>query len=173
MLVQRFPLAYRDVLSAAADHAGIASGLFFALVREESYFQAHVKSASGAVGLSQLIPSTALDMARRMGMRAADLERPEDNLAIGSAYLAYCIRLFDSEFLGLLAYNAGLGRVRGWVKAYGDLPVPIMLEAIPFAETRMYVRKVVRSMIVYSFLYPSIATSRSLPVVLRGEDQGE
>ena len=99
-------------------------------------------------------------------MEAVDLDRPEDNLSIGAAYLGYCIRLFESEILGLVAYNAGLGRVRQWVAQFGDLDFPLFLQAIPFAETRHYVRKVTRALWFYLALYGDIASAAEMPLVL-------
>lgn len=170
-----FPLAFEEEIRAAAGSvadasgsAGASLGLFYALVREESYFQPEVVSFAGAVGLSQLIPSTAQDMANRLEMRAVELTRPADNLAIGAAYLSYCIELFDSELLGLMAYNAGLGRVRRWLEAYDGLPIELFPEAIPIDETRHYVRKVVRALAAYRTIHPDIASAADLSVLLAG-----
>ena len=161
-----FPRAYASIINTATARVDIPSSLFYSVVREESYFNPEARSVSGALGLSQLMPATAADMASRLGMEGIDLSRPEDNLEIGAAYLGYCIRLFDSEFLGLVAYNAGLGRVREWVRQFGDLDFPLFLQAIPFAETRHYVRKVTRALWFYLALYGDIASSLELPLVL-------
>ena len=161
-----FPRAYASIIDSASILADIPASLFFSVVREESYFNPNARSRSGALGLSQLMPATAADMASRLGMEAIDLNRPEDNLAIGAAYLAYCINLFDSEILGLVAYNAGLGRVRQWVRQFGDLDLPLFLQAIPFAETRNYVRKITRALWFYLALYDDIAPPAEMPLVL-------
>ena len=164
-----FPRAYSEILEAAAEVSGVSSALFYALVREESYFDPAARSPVGASGLSQLMPATAADMSSRMGMRAIDIDDPRDNLVIGAEYLAYLVRLFDSEFLGVVAYNAGLGRVREWIRAFGDLPRELFLEAIPFAETRAYVRKIVTALWYYERLYPDIVPASELPLVLRAQ----
>ena len=173
MYTLSYPLAYGEAALSAAEAAEVPAALFYAVIREESYFQTEVESVAGAIGLSQLMPATAADMAGRIGMKSYDLTSAEDNATIGAYYLAYCIDLFNSEFLGLIAYNAGLGRVREWLGQYGDLPSPLFLEAIPYPETRTYVRKVVRAMAFYEWLYPDIEPADELPILLPRIDRTE
>lgn len=118
--------------------------LFHALVREESNFNPTIVSHAGAKGLSQLMPATARQTAQQMGLDPGglDLNDPDANLAVGGRYLANMQRrFFSNPALALAAYNAGPGNVRKWL-AKGDLPLDEFVEAIPFRETRHYVKRV-------------------------------
>jgi soluble lytic murein transglycosylase len=161
-----YPRPFRELIEKYAQDAGIAPGLLFALIRTESYFMPEVVSHAGAVGLSQLMPATALEMAGRIARRSGeegplpdyridgtiDLKNPEINVHIGSFYLNYLFNLMDHPLTAVLAYNGGLGRVRRW-RAANDLPVDLFLETIEFAETREYGRRVLGAAAVYGYLY--------------------
>ena len=149
-----YPRYYRDEVEQL-DLGGVPEPVFYGLVREESRFDADIVSSAGAVGLTQLMPVTAADEARRMRLTdPIELTDVEQNLAIGAAHLA---RLYDrlegSVARSLMAYNAGLSRVRGWDRAYQELPLDLYVEALPFAETRGYVRKILVSTLHYAATY--------------------
>ena len=149
----RYPQAYKDAVEVVAKSTSIPIHLFYGLIREESYFDAGIRSHSGAVGLTQLMPDTARDMANRMGLGVIDLRNPEENLLIGAVYLSYLYKQFGNWLDALLAYNSGLGRMRTWNRIYGELPGQLFLEAVPFLETREYGRKVLASAVAYGYLY--------------------
>jgi soluble lytic murein transglycosylase len=136
-----------------AEHA-----LVFAVMRQESEFRATATSPVGARGLMQLMPNTAREVARDMGL-PYDLDRllsdPEYNVQLGSGYLRDMLREFDGSYLlAVAAYNAGPGRVRQWLAAMGDPrrdqidPID-WIESIPFEETRNYVQRVLENLQVY------------------------
>jgi soluble lytic murein transglycosylase-like protein len=153
-----YPLAWEDEVRASALEEGISPALFYGLVREESYFDPEIRSSAGAVGLSQLMPTTALEAGAKIGITQPRLSDPEENLLIGSFYLANLLDRVDGAAKGLFAYNAGLTRVRRWDIAFGDLPADLYLEAVPFAETRNYGKKVISSALYYEMLYPQQST---------------
>ena len=93
---------------------GLPDHIVYGLVREESYFDADVISNAGAVGLSQLMPSTASSVARGLGIVNPDLRDPTTNLTIGIRHFKDLTTDVDSMTKALLAYNAGLTRVRQW-----------------------------------------------------------
>ena len=136
---------------------GIERALAFALMRQESNFEADAISPAGARGLMQLMPATARAMARELGepSLADRLTDPQANMRLGTAYLAKRLDEFDGALpLALAAYNAGAHRVRQWLDQNGDPRTggidPIdWIELIPFAETRNYVMRVIESMLVY------------------------
>ena len=153
-----FELAYPRYFAddiAALDLGGVPPSVFFALIREESRFDTEIVSSAGAVGLTQLMPGTAVDEARRMRLTGAvELTDPAQNLLIGSAHLARLFSRLDGDVTrSLMAYNAGLSRVRSWDRQFSHLPLDLYVEALPFAETRGYVRKILASAIRYGELY--------------------
>ncbi len=130
----------------------------YSVARQESEFASAAASGAGAKGLMQILPSTARDTARRMGVPfdpARLIADPAYNTQLGAAFLG---QLLDAEggsyVLALAAYNAGGGRVQQWIDAYGDPrqanvdPVD-WVERIPFDETRDYVQRVSENLAVY------------------------
>jgi soluble lytic murein transglycosylase len=158
-----YPRAYKELIERHAGEYGISAPIMFALIRTESAFQSAVVSHAGAVGLSQLMPATAQDMAdriRRSGGpnffdedRNLDLNDPELNLSIGAFYFNSLIGRFEDIKLALMAYNGGQNRVRRWRNANPYMPIDLFLETIIFFETRDYGRKVIGAAAVYEKLY--------------------
>jgi soluble lytic murein transglycosylase len=156
------PRPFREPVEERGGAAGFPPGLLWALVRTESAFQAEIISRAGAVGLTQLMPSTAWEMAGRIkrqggpdytGEGEPDLLNPETNLYIGAFYLDYLRGRLEHPLLNILAYNGGMNRVRRWYEASGSLPGDLFLETIEYRETREYGRKVVSAAVAYGFLY--------------------
>jgi len=157
-----FPRPYCDLVEKYAAQTGVAPQMLFALIRTESAFQSDIVSHAGAVGLTQLMPDTALEMAgriRRAGgpdyaasENGLDMKNPEQNIHIGAYYLSYLTGRFENELLSLLAYNGGMNRVRRW-RAASLLPVDLFLETVSIYETRDYGRKVIAAASVYKELY--------------------
>jgi len=149
-----YPRPWLAEVSAAARQFNIPEYLLYALIRSESYFQSDVLSGAGAVGLAQLMPSTAADIAKKLGMADYNLSDPATNITFGAYYLAEMIRRLDGRVLpALFAYNAGINRVRAWQKTAEGLPDDLFLETLPYAETREYGRKVLAAAVVYGYLY--------------------
>lgn len=156
-----FPCPYRDLVEKYAEENNIAPEVLFGLIRTESAFQPSVISRSGAVGLTQLLPDTALDMANRIrraggpdygAKGAVDLNDPDTNIHIGAFYLNYLMGRFEDELVSLLAYNGGMNRIRR-LRAASTLPPDLFMETISIAETRDYGRKVLSAAAVYKALY--------------------
>ena len=129
-----------------------------AIARQESEFNPRAVSSAGARGLMQLMPATAEEVSGKLGV-SYDLSRltqdPMYNAQLGTAYLSRLLRSYDGSYvLAAAAYNAGPGRVRDWIAAYGDpraegADMVIWIESIPFEETRNYVMRVLESLHVY------------------------
>jgi soluble lytic murein transglycosylase-like protein len=141
-----------DVEKAALDRE-IPVQVVLGLVREESLFDPDIVSRAGAVGLTQLLPATAEEIAARMGVSSMDLRDPSTNLRLGLRHLAGLRAATRSYSRAVLAYNAGLGRLRGWEREYAGLPDELFAEAVPYAETRVYGRQVLVSAATYGVLY--------------------
>lgn len=157
-----YPLPYRAIMEPIALQHKIPIEIFYGLVRSESAFIPDVKSNAGAIGLTQLMLSTAQDVAwriKRAGgpdfsiQTAVDLEDPETNLYIGAWYLSYLIERTGSPLLAMASYNGGMTRVRKWRNEQAKLAEDLFLETIPFAETREYNRRVLAAAAVYGYLY--------------------
>jgi soluble lytic murein transglycosylase len=151
-----FPLAAPRSTGSAPD--GLEEALVLALIRQESGFYSAAVSPAGARGLMQLMPGTARQVAKGLGLpyRKGDLtENPAYNMRLGRAYLAEMLERFDgSLILALAAYNAGPHRVNRWLRDHGDPrragvdPIH-WAERIPFSETRNYVQRILESLVVY------------------------
>lgn len=128
--------------------------LLYALIRSESYFKPAVVSHAGAVGLSQLMPSTAADIARKLKIKTYDLTEPCLNIRFGAYYLSEMIRRYDGRIMpALFSYNAGISTVRRWEKNSAELPEDLFLETLPYSETRGYGKNVLAAAVVYGSLY--------------------
>lgn len=151
-----WPRASAAELDAAATAHGVPPLLLSALAREESAFDASVVSWAGAVGLCQLMPTTAADEARLLKLPAPTPDRladPAYNASLGAAHLGRRLRGLGHPFRAIAAYNAGPGAVLKWVPTDGArLPIDLWVEQIPFEETRNYVKKVTNSWVTYSAL---------------------
>ncbi|MGV8841387.1 MAG: transglycosylase SLT domain-containing protein, partial [Bauldia sp.] len=130
----------------------------YAVARQETAFNLGLVSSADARGLVQMLPGTARDMARYLGV-PYDAERLLTDAAysarLGGAYLRTLLDRYDGSFvLATAAYNAGMGRVDGWLETYGDPRRPSVdtidwIERIPFDETRNYVQRVLENLQVY------------------------
>jgi soluble lytic murein transglycosylase len=150
--------------------------LLYGLVRTESAFVPDIRSWAGAVGLTQLMPATALDMAGRIRRRGGPdyagegeiaLGEPEVNIHLGAVYLRYLLDRTESPLSALLAYNGGIGRIRRWRAAEGQLPEDLFLETIEYAETREYGRKVLAAAAAYGYLYYGMTMEALIADILR------
>jgi soluble lytic murein transglycosylase len=150
------PLPHRDLLFREASIRGLDPFFVAGLIRQESAWDARIVSVSGAVGLMQLMPATAREVAGSLGIRFTDelLTDPETNLRLGTTYLRTMLDRFDGRAEDALAgYNAGPSRIRQWRSdpTYRDRDV--FMEHIPFAETRNYVKVVQQYARIYTALY--------------------
>lgn len=146
-----YPLAHREIVRRWSAIHGVDPLLVLAVMREESRFRTDAVSPAGAVGLMQLLPSTArgIDPAIRPDV----LTDPEANVRLGTAYLAGRLREFRGDVVtALAAYNAGPGAARRFLSFRGA-DVDEFVEAIPYPETRAYVKRVLESYGIYRWLY--------------------
>ncbi|MBN2363548.1 lytic transglycosylase domain-containing protein [candidate division WOR-3 bacterium] len=142
-----YPQAYRLAIENAAERFSLDIYWLQGLVRTESLFDESVISWAGAVGLAQLMPATANQVASTLGIRSYSLTDPDDNLTFGAKYLSDQLSNFKKIEIALAAYNAGPGNARKWICAGGGEEEYI--SNIGFAETRAYVPKVLTSAWIY------------------------
>ena len=151
-----YPRPWGELVSKYAAEYGLPEYLLYALIRSESFFQHQVVSGAGAIGLTQLMPATAADIAKKLKVADYSLTDPEINIRFGAYYLAEMIRRSDNRIMpACFAYNAGISRVRGWQKKAQGLPEDLFLESLEYAETRDYGRKLLSAATVYGVLYYS------------------
>jgi len=155
-----YPRPYREYVEKYARENNVAPDLLYGLIRTESAFQSGAVSHAGAVGLTQLLPTTAAEMADRIRRRGGPdysgegaFRDPEANIHIGAVYLSYLTDRMGSPLMALLAYNGGMNRVRRWRNANNQLGEDLFLESIEFTETREYGRKVLAAGAMYKALY--------------------
>ena len=153
-----YPLPAGGLVESAAKEFGVDPSLFRALVRQESTFNARARSKAGAAGLTQLMPGTARLLSRKVlkkRFRRAFLYDPAINVRLGASYLRQLLQDFGNDrLMALAAYNAGPGRIRGFLRDHPGLSADERLESLPAAETRDYVRRVFLFSESYRELYP-------------------
>ena len=151
-----YPRPWHNIVAKYAAEYRLPEYLLYALIRSESFFQPQAVSGAGAVGLTQLMPATAADIAKKLKITEYSLNDPEINIRFGAYYLAEMIRRSDNRIMpACFAYNAGLSRVRGWQKKARELADDLFLESLEYAETRDYGRKILSAAVVYGWLYYS------------------
>lgn len=129
--------------------------LIFAIIKAESNFKKDVVSKSGAMGLMQLLPSTAEDTARKLKIGyngKEDLYNPEVNINIGTKYFSSLYEKYQNITIALTAYNAGSGNVDKWIDTGVLSKDGSNAENIPYRETNNYVRKILRDYEIYKQL---------------------
>jgi soluble lytic murein transglycosylase len=154
----QYPLRYPAIVRGHAQRYGLDPALLAAVIYSESRFRPHVRSRRGAIGLMQLLPSTAEGIATRTGgtaFVASDLDDPEINVRYGAWYLRHLRQHYrglpNAMTLALAAYNAGMANVDSWVahtQPGRRLQIPPA-----FAETRHYLDGVEHARSVYRRLY--------------------
>jgi soluble lytic murein transglycosylase len=148
----------------------IERSIIYSVARTESAFDQRDKSSANAVGLMQVTPEAGRDTAKRFGV-AYDWDRmisdPVYNTQMGAAELSALLKEYaGSHIMTFAGYNAGRGRVRDWVKLYGDPRDPNVdaidwVERIPFSETRNYVQRVIENLQVYRVRFENGASLMS------------
>jgi soluble lytic murein transglycosylase len=146
-----------DALPPSLKLADIDRAAVYAVARQESKFKVDAISHSGARGLMQLMPGTAREMAKKMGLPYSPDRLISDgsyNALVGSTYLAGVLQFDGSLALAAAGYNAGAGNAARWVTAFGDprasnVDPVVWVELIPYEETRRYVQRVLSNYVIY------------------------
>jgi soluble lytic murein transglycosylase len=155
-LAWAYPLKHQDHILASAKEFEIDPFLIAAMIKVESNYRPDVVSPKGAVGLMQVLPDTARQVAgllRMKGYSVQSLSDPAVNIRLGCAYMRLLLTEFgEDQIMALAGYNAGLGHARDWwrqgiLKPGGDI------SQIPFLETRNFVERVLKMTRTYRALY--------------------
>jgi len=150
---QRFPMPFRDAVIKRSRDIGLDPAYVYGLIRQESRFVMEARSGVGASGLMQIMPATARETARYIGLKsftANQLNDRDTNITIGTAYLKRALDDFGGSMaMAAAAYNAGPSRPRNWRNG-PQLEAAIWAENVPFNETRDYVKKVLSNTTNYA-----------------------
>lgn len=136
---------YADKIIECAREFSLEPSLVFAVIKAESGFNENAVSEKGACGLMQLMPETAGFIAEKLEFKGEiNLFSASCNIYLGCGYLKYLFEKFGEERCALCAYNAGEGRVSGWLADENYSADGKTLFRVPFSQTRNYVEKVER-----------------------------
>ncbi len=162
-----YPLYFTQSIQKEAPANKLDPFIVQSLMREESYFNELAVSSSNALGLMQLLPSTAKEVAGWVGISSfqkVSLFQPTVNIKLGSRYLGHLHQLFNGDsMLSVGAYNGGPNAMKRWIR---NSPVfahdrDMFVEMIPYAQTRNYIKKVYGSFWNYSRLYPETGSKNN------------
>ena len=155
LLKINYPQKYVEYIEKYAKENEIEKELIYAMIKAESNFKETAKSNKNAIGLMQIIESTAKEVAEELEIEVTkeDLNNPETNIQIGTKYIANLIKKYGNLELAIAAYNAGIGNVNSWIEQGTIKKDGTNIENIPFKETNNYVRKILRNYKIYKELY--------------------
>lgn len=149
----RFPLGYQELIEENAEDFNIEAAFIYAIIRQESTFRKEVKSHAGALGLMQVIPSTARRMSKQYNVPLKTMKhmyKPKTNVKIGTAYLKHLKKQFNGHpILMAAAYNAGPTQVRRWLREHSVFEADRWIETLPWHETRNYLKNVMSFLTIY------------------------
>ncbi|HLE18649.1 MAG TPA: lytic transglycosylase domain-containing protein, partial [Syntrophales bacterium] len=148
----KYPLAFPETVKKYAQSQKLDPLLVMAVMREESHFQQDAVSEAGALGVMQLMPSTARDIGKIK--RNEELFDAEENIRLGTNYLSRLLVKFKLPHYALAAYNAGERNVEKWLAA-GYRDEAEFTEDIPFSETKNYVFRIMKTYGIMKCLYGS------------------
>lgn len=146
------PKKYDDIIDKYSTEYNVDKSLVKAVIFKESRFKETAVSSKGAIGLMQLMPSTALWLMNKLKIEDYKIESADNNIRLGTYYLSYLMNLMDSdEEHALLAYNAGPENAKRWVNSEGYSKED-MDNYVDFNETRKYVREIKLTKNIISFM---------------------
>lgn len=154
-----YPFPFVEAIEEQSQKRDLNPLLVTALIRQESRFQPEIRSKAGAVGLMQMMPSTGAWAAENIDLKEYALENPDDNIKLGTWFLGQIHNTFDNNsLLAVASYNAGQGNMSKWLQDRKYMDPDEFVEAIPFDETKDYVKQVFGNYWNYLRLYdPQVA----------------
>ena len=154
-----YPIKYEDQIEKYASEYNVEKELIISVMKVESRFNEHALSESGAIGLMQLMPETGEWIADHLDEEVGDLFEIDKNIKYGVWYLAFLTKEFGgNKVLALAAYNAGHAAVWDWIDDFGWSKDFDDVEAIPYPETRQYVKRVLKNYQKYKQIFNSVSS---------------
>ncbi len=155
ILFMAYPTPYYEEFLNASNKSGIEVELLYAIIREESRFHKNAVSPAGAMGIAQVMPEDFRRWARKLNLPY----KPFDvriNLLIGAMHFKEFLKQFNNDInLTICAYNAGPNAVNRWLSLLDYSDSDLFFEIIPYRETRNYYRRVMRSYLMYKYMFSS------------------
>jgi soluble lytic murein transglycosylase len=149
----RYPIVFKKQIMKNARRQNIAPAWVYSVLRQESAFMRDARSSAGAMGLMQLMPSTARTTARKLSLSFRpnrDLLDANKNIRLGTAHLKEVLDNNKGHFvLATASYNAGLYRVKSWLPEKHRESADVWIEAMPFTETRNYVQRILATTAIF------------------------
>lgn len=153
ILLMAYPTPYFEEFLNASSKSGIEIELLYAIVREESKFNKDAVSIAGAMGIAQVMPEDFKRWSKKLNLPY----KPFDikiNLLIGALHFKEFLEIFNYDInLAICAYNAGPNAVKRWLNALDYSDTDLFFELIPYRETRNYYRRVMRSYLIYKYIF--------------------
>ena len=163
-----YPRAFPALVAKNTRLNQLPEALELAIMREESAFSPRTESFANAIGLTQMLISTAKKYANGTTVTREVLMDPAKNLEIGARFLGFLWKHFGAAApLTIAGYNAGEHAVDKWLGERGDMAMDEFMETIPYDETRNYTKRVLASYFTYSWLYDKKPVPK-LPLEARG-----
>lgn len=150
-----YKIDYSEYVEKYSKEYEVDKYLIYATIKAESNFNQYAKSSQGALGLMQLLYSTAEEVAPKAGINVTEdsIYDAEININLGTKLLSILLKKYENTGLALAAYNAGSGNVDNWLSKGTLKNDGSDLENIPFKETNNYVRKILRDYEIYLEIY--------------------
>jgi soluble lytic murein transglycosylase len=150
-----YPIKYKEIIIESGNEFSVDSALIASIANAESGYRTNALSQKGAVGIMQILPSTAEWIADKLNedFEIEKLSEPQCNIRYGSYYLSYLFDMFNDRDLVICAYNAGQNNVKSWLANKEYSQDKIKLDKIPFPETEKYLNKVLKNMRHYEKRY--------------------
>lgn len=151
-----YPKKYSEYVYKYSEEYSVDSDLIFAIIKAESNFEYDAKSSQNAMGLMQLLNSTAEEVANKLKIEYNNentLLNPENNIQMGVKYFSELYDIYGNIELAICAYNAGIGNVNSWISKGIVKSDGSDIENVPINETNNYVRKVLKNYRIYKEIY--------------------
>ena len=152
-----YPAGYSQIIKSYTEKYQLDPFILYSLILQESRYKPDAVSNAGALGIMQIMPSTASRVAKSIDLApftAQVLMDPQINLGIGTWYFKQLMMKYNGNYiLSLAAYNAGEKSVNQWLAHSTDCNTDEFIEDIPFPETRHYVKSILANLIAYTMTY--------------------
>lgn len=166
-----YPTPHLDEVLKLSVEFDVPVQFIYSIMRAETQYHDHLSSRVGALGLMQIMPATFEKISKFSGIKIKNPMDPYDSMRAAVWYLSKLLKRFDNNYaLAAAAYNAGPHRVAEWLIRYKGSRKYVFIEMIPFYETRNYVKKVLRFMEIYSYLYEGVFYDLELKGVMNIEE---
>lgn len=154
VLKKIYPIKYEQYIEEYSKEYKLDKWLIYAIIKAESNFDEIAKSNSGAIGLMQIMETTADELKKSLNINETiDLCDAKTNIMLGTKYFSDLKKEYNNLELALAAYNAGKGNVKKWIESGILNNDGSNIENIPFKETNIYVRKIIQNYNLYKKIY--------------------